>query len=81
MFAVLERLCSASGHRCGPLCTWIVRRDAWWRISRPAASARHRELRARYEGGVSDLPFPPVAETVAVPDSVVESRERFPRSA
>jgi hypothetical protein len=81
MFALLERLCSASGHRCGPLCAWIIRNDAWWRTSRPAADTQHRELRTRYEGGVADLPFPPSAATVVAPEPAVETRERFPRSA
>jgi len=80
MISFLERLCSLSGHSCGPLCAWVVRRDGWWREARKNASRRHQELRARFDRGVAELPYPPVAETVAG-GAAFESRERQSRSA
>jgi hypothetical protein len=67
MFSLAERLCTLSGHRCRPLCLWVIRRDANWRTM-PSASFTHRELRARYDRGIAGLPFPPPAPTVVPPD-------------
>ncbi len=64
MVSLLERFCTLTGHRIQPLCDWVVRSDAFWRNAQ-SASPEHRELRDQFEGAVSDLPFPPVASTVA----------------
>jgi hypothetical protein len=64
----LERLCSSSGHRFGPLCSFVVRRDEWWlgrNQARATASQMHREMRERYESAMIDLPFPSAADVPA----------------
>jgi hypothetical protein len=79
MVSFLERLCNLTEHSCGPLCAWIVRCDPWWRESR-TTSAKHRELRDRFEGGVAGLPFPPIASTVSG-DQFLAPERRFTKSA
>jgi hypothetical protein len=64
----LERLCSSSGHRFRPLCSYVVRRDDWWlgrNQARATASETHRQMRDRYESAMIDLPFPSAADVPA----------------
>ena len=75
MESLLERLCELTGHAYGPLCAWVIRRDAWWR-DLPAASARHRELRTVYESGMNDLPFPGAQATAAEKPPAVERKSK-----
>jgi hypothetical protein len=89
----LERLCTASDHRLGPLCNFIVRRDEWWRGRNPAsrnASPLHCEKRERFESGMNALPFPaaPQVAEPAAPEPTAEPaaahavrREREVKSA
>jgi hypothetical protein len=77
MVSIFEGLCTLTGHRLGPLCGWIVRYDVWWRDA-PKASRYHRELRDRFEGAATALPFPALAETKS--DDTIESPARRVKS-
>jgi len=59
--SLLERLCTACGHRIPTLCASIARNETYWR-SESGTCDHHRAMRKRFLSAMNDLPFVPGPE-------------------